>query len=104
MSAAPATDTRPAGGAIPWRVAPPLISTALVMVGAGVLGSLLPLRFSAMGLSPGVIGLIANFDLVPREMLQQIWKLWPLIPLILGLAILVRRGSYANDRNEPGTH
>jgi hypothetical protein len=52
----------------------------------------------------GVIGLIANFDLVPREMLQQIWKLWPLIPLILGLAILVRRGSYANDRNEPGTH
>ncbi len=47
---------------IPWRVAPPLISTAAIMVGAGVLGSLLPLRFSAMGLSPGVIGLIATAE------------------------------------------
>ena len=32
------------------------------MVGAGVLASLLPLRFSAMGLSPGVIGLIATAE------------------------------------------
>lgn len=51
---------RAAGRAIPWRVAPPLVSTALIMVGAGVMGSLLPLRFSAMGFSPGVIGLIAT--------------------------------------------
>jgi MFS family permease len=50
----------PAG--IPWRVVPPLISTALIMLGAGVLASLLPLRFSAMGLSPGVIGLIATAE------------------------------------------
>ena len=35
--------------AIPWRVAPPLVSTALIMIGAGVMGSLLPLRFLAMG-------------------------------------------------------
>ena len=49
-------------GSIPWRVAPPLVSTALLMVGAGVLGSLLPLRFSAMGLSPGIIGLIATAE------------------------------------------
>jgi MFS family permease len=48
--------------AIPWRVAPPLVSTALTMIGAGVLGSLLPLRFSAMGYSPGVIGLIATAE------------------------------------------
>ena len=48
--------------AIPLRVAPPLISTALIMVGAGVMGSLLPLRFTAMGLSPGVIGLIATAE------------------------------------------
>lgn len=48
--------------ALPWRVAPPLISTAAIMVGAGVLGSLLPLRLSAMGLSPGVIGLIATAE------------------------------------------
>src|SRR5580693_8610851 len=47
---------------VPWRVAPPLISTALIMLGAGVLGSLLPLRFSAMGLSPGMIGLIATAE------------------------------------------
>src|SRR5271155_2286429 len=51
-----------AATAIPWRVAPPLVSTALIMLGAGVLGSLLPLRFSAMGLSPGVIGLIATAE------------------------------------------
>jgi MFS family permease len=52
---------RPAG-AVPWRVAPPLISTALIMLGAGVMGSLLPLRFSAMGMSDGVIGLIATAE------------------------------------------
>jgi MFS family permease len=52
---------RPAA-AIPWRVAPPLISTALIMLGSGFLGALLPLRFSAMGLSDGVIGLIATAE------------------------------------------
>ena len=52
----------PATPGIPWRVVPPLISTALIMLGAGVLASLLPLRFSAMGLSPGVIGLIATAE------------------------------------------
>src|SRR6202167_5419267 len=48
--------------AIPWRVAPPLISTALIMIGAGILGSLLPLRFSALCFSPGTIGLIATAE------------------------------------------
>jgi MFS family permease len=48
--------------AIPWRVAPPLISTALIMLGAGFLGTLLPLRFSALGFSDGVIGLIATAE------------------------------------------
>jgi MFS family permease len=52
---------RPAA-AIPWRVAPPLISTALIMLGSGFLGTLLPLRFSAMGLSDGMIGLIATAE------------------------------------------
>jgi MFS family permease len=47
---------------IPWRVAPPLASTALIMTGAGVLGSLLPLRFSALGVSAGVIGLTATAE------------------------------------------
>ena len=49
---------------ISWRVAPPLASTALIMIGAGVLGSLLPLRFSSMGYSPGAIGLIASAEAV----------------------------------------
>ena len=57
-------DPRPPAGALPWRVAPPLISTASVMVGAGVMGSLLPLRFSAMGMTPGVIGLIATAEAI----------------------------------------
>jgi len=59
MSSISAT-AAPAG--IPWRVAPPLVSTALIMVGSGVLGSLLPLRFSAQGLPPGTIGLLATAE------------------------------------------
>jgi MFS family permease len=43
-------------------VLPPLVSTALIMLGSGVLGSLLPLRFSALGLSDGVIGLLATAE------------------------------------------
>jgi len=54
---------RPAG-AVPWRVVPPLVSSALLMFGSGFLGSLLPLRFSAMGISDGVIGLIATAEAV----------------------------------------
>ncbi len=53
---------RPAAATIPWRIVPPLASTALIMVGAGVLGSLLPLRFAAMGFSAGVIGLLATAE------------------------------------------
>ena len=62
MSPAQAAPLRPAHAGIPWRVAPPLLSTAFIMIAAGVLGSLLPLRFSAMGLSAGVIGLIATAE------------------------------------------
>jgi hypothetical protein len=39
----------------------------------------------------GIVGLVANFDLIPREYLDQAWKLWPLIPLGTGVAILLRR-------------
>ena len=62
MNSAHAAALPPPATAIPWRVAPPLISTALLMVGSGFLGSLLPLRFSAMGMSDGVIGLIATAE------------------------------------------
>jgi predicted MFS family arabinose efflux permease len=47
---------------IPWRVAPPLVSTASIMLAAGILGSLLPLRYSAAGFSPGLIGLVATAE------------------------------------------
>ena len=66
MSALPPPPTTPpaprAAAALPWRVAPPLVSTALIYIGAGVLGTLLPLRFSALGLSPGLIGLLATAE------------------------------------------
>jgi len=62
MSTAQAAQATRAAALIPWRVVPPLLSTALIMLGAGILASLLPLRFSAMGLSPGVIGLIATAE------------------------------------------
>ncbi|MBV8403945.1 MAG: MFS transporter, partial [Gammaproteobacteria bacterium] len=47
-----------------WRVAPPHISTALLYLGVGILATLLPLRFSAQGLSPSVIGLLATAEAV----------------------------------------
>src|SRR5512136_2270626 len=66
MSSLPQPATTPpaprALAALPWRVAPPLVSTALIYVGAGILGTLLPLRFSALGLSPGLIGLLATAE------------------------------------------
>jgi predicted MFS family arabinose efflux permease len=62
MNTSEAAIARPVPEFMPWRVAPPLVSTALIMLGAGMLGSLLPLRFSAMGMSPGVIGLIATAE------------------------------------------
>lgn len=62
MNSVHSTSPPRAGAAIPWRVAPPLVSTALIMIGSGVLGTLLPLRFSALGLSDGVIGLIATAE------------------------------------------
>ena len=43
----------------------------------------------ACWLATGVIGLIANFDIVPAQLLTQSWKLWPLIPLAVGAAALL---------------
>ncbi|HEY1314470.1 MAG TPA: MFS transporter [Steroidobacteraceae bacterium] len=62
MNFAPTAPLQQSGTAIPWRVVPPLVSTALLMFGSGFLGSLLPLRFSAMGMSDGVIGLIGTCE------------------------------------------
>ena len=52
----------PAGPALPWRVALPLVSTAFLYIGSGLLATLLPLRFSALGLTPGMIGLLATAE------------------------------------------
>ncbi len=61
MSTPSPTRTTPAA-TLSWRVVPPLVSTALIYIGSGVLSTLLPLRFSALGLSPGAIGLLATFE------------------------------------------
>jgi MFS family permease len=59
------TPRPPAGDVgLSWRVAPPLVSTALLYLGVGVLATLLPLRFSAQGLSPSAIGLLATAEAV----------------------------------------
>jgi MFS family permease len=63
----PQTDSHPTratqpGTLLSWRVVPPLVSTALVYFGAGILGTLLPLRLSAMGMSPGFVGLLATAE------------------------------------------
>jgi cadmium resistance protein CadD (predicted permease) len=50
----------------------------------------------------GVVGLVANFDLIPREMLEQLWKLWPVIPLAIGIDLLIRRRRYLKDTAQPG--
>jgi MFS family permease len=59
------TRPSPAGRTgLSWRVAPPLVSTALLYLGVGVLATLLPLRFSTQGLSPSAIGLLAAVEAV----------------------------------------
>jgi hypothetical protein len=39
----------------------------------------------------GVIGLAANFNLISAEILGQLWKLWPVIPLAIGVSLLLGR-------------
>ncbi|HEX4078707.1 MAG TPA: DUF5668 domain-containing protein [Rhizomicrobium sp.] len=50
----------------------------------------------------GIVGLAVNFDLVPREFLSQLWKLWPAIPLAIGVGILMRRQRPGDDPPPPG--
>jgi hypothetical protein len=57
---------------------------------------------AAVLIAVGVIGLAANFDLVPRVYLDQLWKLWPLIPLFIGLGILWRRRRLGTDHSDAG--
>jgi len=45
----------------------------------------------------GVVGLAANFNLISAEMLGQIWKLWPVIPLAIGIGLLIGRDDRPPD-------
>jgi len=56
---------------------------------------------AAVLIAVGVIGLLANFGMVDREMLHQLWKLWPLIPLVIGISILMRRSQSIRDQSPP---
>ena len=56
---------------------------------------------AAVLIAVGVIGLLANFDLLPRDILDQLWKLWPLIPLAIGIGILARRRQYEDVQPPP---
>ena len=47
----------------------------------------------------GIVGLVANFHLIPEELLVQLWKLWPLIPLAIGVDILIRRRRFQDDHH-----
>jgi hypothetical protein len=44
---------------------------------------------AACWIATGVIGLVAQFDMLPTAILGQLWKLWPLIPLGVGIAALL---------------
>jgi len=57
---------------------------------------------AAVLIAVGVIGLLANFDLLPRDVLGQLWKLWPLIPLAIGISILVDRKRPIDNQPPPG--
>ena len=59
---------------------------------------------AAVLIAVGVIGLVANFDLIPREYLDQLWKLWPLFPLALGLMILFRRRDWPDGPHDTTAH
>ena len=53
---------------------------------------------AAILIAVGVIGLAVNFDLIPRDILSQLWKLWPVIPLLLGINLLIRRQRSLDER------
>lgn len=38
----------------------------------------------------GTVFLLANLELIDREMLHQLWKFWPLILIVLGARMLMR--------------
>ena len=47
----------------------------------------------------GIVGLASNFNLLPPHIFRELWKLWPLIPLAIGVSILMGRRRSLDDRN-----
>ena len=57
---------------------------------------------AAVLIAVGIIGLAVNFNLIPENFLSQLWRLWPVIPLLIGIAILLRRQRAGDDTPPPG--
>lgn len=58
---------------------------------------------AAILIAVGVIGLLANFNIISAAMLDQLWKLWPVIPLAIGVSILFGRNrDMADHPRDPG--
>jgi hypothetical protein len=49
---------------------------------------------AACWLATGVIGLIANFHLISPQWFEQSWKLWPLIPIAIGVGAFLNADRY----------
>jgi len=58
---------------------------------------------AAVLIGVGVVGLLANFNIISEPLLDQLWKLWPVIPLAIGVSILFGRNRYLADHpRDPG--
>src|SRR5258708_27254517 len=44
---------------------------------------------AAVLIADGAIGLLVNFNLISAEIVDQLWKLCPAIPLAIGLSLLL---------------
>jgi len=48
----------------------------------------------------GLVFLPINFNLVRPELLAQLWKLWPLIPLAVGVTTLLSIGPWPTSEKK----
>jgi len=48
----------------------------------------------------GLVFLSINFNLIWPELLAQLWRLWPLIPLAVGVATLLSIGRWPSTAKD----